>query len=158
MLNAYLRSLITWYLREPRSKLLRGMMAEEHCLSDTLNFPRNIYILGLKKEFVLSVFGYACWHIARVFLSSYYLWLFFNVNAYITRKENTFLQHTFYIQRGICWTEDVINVSTYAFRTFLVVQMIKNLPWNAGDPGLIPGSEWSPGERMDTHASILAWT
>ena len=53
------------------------MIAEEHCLSDTLNFPRNISILGLRKVFVLSVFGYACLHIARIFLSSYYLWLFF---------------------------------------------------------------------------------
>ena len=28
---------------------------------------------------------------------------------------------------------------------------------NAGDPGLIPGSERSSGEGMATHSSILAW-
>ena len=28
---------------------------------------------------------------------------------------------------------------------------------NVGDPGLIPRSGWSPGERMATHSSILAW-
>ena len=35
--------------------------------------------------------------------------------------------------------------------------MIKNLPANAGDTGLIPGSGRSPGEREATHSSILAW-
>ena len=29
--------------------------------------------------------------------------------------------------------------------------------YNAGDPGLIPGSGRSPGEGMATHSSILAW-
>ena len=29
---------------------------------------------------------------------------------------------------------------------FLVAQMVKNLPTNAGDPGLIPGLGRSPGE------------
>ena len=28
---------------------------------------------------------------------------------------------------------------------------------NAGDLGLIPGSERSPGEGMATHSSILSW-
>ena len=28
---------------------------------------------------------------------------------------------------------------------------------NAGDPGLIPGSGRSHGERLATHSSILAW-
>ena len=32
-------------------------------------------------------------------------------------------------------------------RTSLVAQMIKNLPANAGGPGLIPGSGRSPGEE-----------
>ena len=35
--------------------------------------------------------------------------------------------------------------------------MVKNLPANAGDVGLIPGSGRSPGEGMTTHSSILAW-
>ena len=36
-------------------------------------------------------------------------------------------------------------------------QMVKNLPHNAGDPGLIHGSGRSPGEGSGTHFSILAW-
>ena len=32
------------------------------------------------------------------------------------------------------------------FRAFLVAQMVKNLPANAGDVGSIPGSGRSPGE------------
>ena len=35
--------------------------------------------------------------------------------------------------------------------------MVKNLPANARDPGSIPRSGKSPGERMATHSSILAW-
>ena len=35
--------------------------------------------------------------------------------------------------------------------------MVKNLPVNAGDVGLIPGSGRSLGEEMATHSSILAW-
>ena len=35
--------------------------------------------------------------------------------------------------------------------------MVKNLPANAGDMGLIPGSGQSLGEEMATHSSILAW-
>ena len=35
--------------------------------------------------------------------------------------------------------------------------MVKNLPANAGDAGLIPGLGRSPGEEMVTHSSILAW-
>ena len=38
--------------------------------------------------------------------------------------------------------------------------MVKNLPANAGDvrdKGLIPGLGSSPGGRMATHSSILAW-
>ena len=35
--------------------------------------------------------------------------------------------------------------------------MVKNLPANAGDVGLIPGSGGSPGEGNGTHSSILAW-
>ena len=38
----------------------------------------------------------------------------------------------------------------------MVAQMAKNA-CNAGDPGLIPGSGRSPGERNATHSSILAW-
>ena len=35
--------------------------------------------------------------------------------------------------------------------------MVKNLPANAGDTGLIPGPGRSPGEGSGTHYSILAW-
>ena len=34
-------------------------------------------------------------------------------------------------------------------QTFLVAQMVKNLPANAGVVGLIPGLERSPGEEND---------
>ena len=34
---------------------------------------------------------------------------------------------------------------------------VKNLPDNAGDAGLIPGSGRSLKEKMATHASTLAW-
>ena len=39
----------------------------------------------------------------------------------------------------------------------MVAQMIKNLPANAGDAGLILGLGRSPEEEMATHSSILAW-
>ena len=35
--------------------------------------------------------------------------------------------------------------------------MVKNLPANAGDAGLILGLGRSPEEEMATHSSILAW-
>ena len=35
--------------------------------------------------------------------------------------------------------------------------VVKNLPANAGNVGLIPESGRSPGERNATHSSILAW-
>ena len=35
--------------------------------------------------------------------------------------------------------------------------MVKNLPANGGDTGLIPGSGKSPGEGNGNHSSILAW-
>ena len=35
--------------------------------------------------------------------------------------------------------------------------MVKNLPTNAGDMGLIPRSGRFIGEIMGTHCSILAW-
>ena len=34
--------------------------------------------------------------------------------------------------------------------------MVKNLPANVGESGLIPGSGRSPGERSDNHSSVLA--
>ena len=34
---------------------------------------------------------------------------------------------------------------------------VKNLPTNAGDTGLIPGSGRSPAKEMATHSSTLAW-
>ena len=35
--------------------------------------------------------------------------------------------------------------------------VVKNLPANAGDKGLIPGTGRSPGEGNGAHSSILAW-
>ena len=35
--------------------------------------------------------------------------------------------------------------------------VVKNLPANAGDPGLIPGVGRSLGKEMATHYIILAW-
>ena len=35
--------------------------------------------------------------------------------------------------------------------------MVMNLPANAGDMGLIPGSEDPPEEETATHSSILTW-
>ena len=35
--------------------------------------------------------------------------------------------------------------------------VIKNLPANAGDAGLIPGLGRSPGRGHATHSSVLAW-
>ena len=35
--------------------------------------------------------------------------------------------------------------------------MVKNLPANAGDAGLTPGSGKSPGVGNGNHSSILAW-
>ena len=35
--------------------------------------------------------------------------------------------------------------------------MVKNLPANAGDAGLILGQEDPLEEEMETHSSILAW-
>ena len=34
---------------------------------------------------------------------------------------------------------------------------VKNPPTNAGDAGSIPGLGRPPGEKNDTHFSILAW-
>ena len=35
--------------------------------------------------------------------------------------------------------------------------MVKNLPANAGDAGLIPRLGKSPGKEMATHSSIFTW-
>ena len=35
--------------------------------------------------------------------------------------------------------------------------MVEKLPANAGDPSSIPGLGSSPGEKIATHSSILAW-
>ena len=43
------------------------------------------------------------------------------------------------------------------FRAFPGGSVVKNLPANAGDRGLIPGSGRSPEDRMATHSSVLAW-
>ena len=47
-----------------------------------------------------------------------------------------------------------IYIYTYTHPAGLVV---KNLPANAGDAGLIPGSGRYPGGEMATHSNILAW-
>ena len=36
-------------------------------------------------------------------------------------------------------------------------RVVKNLPANAGDVGLSPGSGRSPGEGMAMHSSIFTW-
>ena len=41
-------------------------------------------------------------------------------------------------------------------RASLMAQMVKNLP-AIRDPSSIPGLGRSPGEKMATHSSILAW-
>ena len=33
----------------------------------------------------------------------------------------------------------------------------KDFACNAGDPGSVPGLGRSPGERMTSHSSVLAW-
>ena len=43
------------------------------------------------------------------------------------------------------------------FKGFPGGTVVKNLPANAGDMGLIPGSERSLCKEMATHSSILAW-
>jgi len=40
---------------------------------------------------------------------------------------------------------------------FAVGSVVKNLPTNAGDTGLIPGLERSLEKEMTTHSCILAW-
>ena len=35
--------------------------------------------------------------------------------------------------------------------------VVRSLPANAGDPGLIPGQEDPLEEEMETYSSILAW-
>ena len=35
--------------------------------------------------------------------------------------------------------------------------VVKNLPANARDAGLIPGARRSPGVEMSTHSSVPAW-
>ena len=43
------------------------------------------------------------------------------------------------------------------FMAFPGGSVVKNLPANAGDKGLIPRSGRSPEDSMATHSSILAW-
>ena len=51
------------------------------------------------------------------------------------------------VQTSLC-------ISSFSFPDGLVV---KNLPANAGDAGLIPRLGWFPGGRNGTHSSIPAW-
>ena len=43
------------------------------------------------------------------------------------------------------------------FECFPVISVVKNLPANARDSGLTPGSERSLGEKTAAHSSIFAW-
>ena len=45
----------------------------------------------------------------------------------------------------------------FIFGAFLVAQLVKNLPVNAGDVGSIPGLEDPLEKEVATHTSILAW-
>ena len=45
--------------------------------------------------------------------------------------------------------------NSLVIQAFLVAQLVKNPPANAGDRGSIPGSGSSPGKGMATHCSIL---
>ena len=48
--------------------------------------------------------------------------------------------------------------SIYTHRGFPDDSVVKNLPANAGDMGLILGLERSPGGgHWETHSSVLAW-
>ena len=59
----------------------------------------------------------------------------------------------------LCQSLTTLSSLPWGFPGGLVV---KNLPANAGDTGLIPGLGRSPGEETATHSSILAleipWT
>ena len=46
---------------------------------------------------------------------------------------------------------------TITVKGFHSGSVVRNLPANAGDAGLIPGLGRSPGEGNATHSSILAW-
>ena len=50
-----------------------------------------------------------------------------------------------------------MNSVGMVFIYFLSGLIVKNLSANAGNKGLIPKSGRPPGERSETHASILAW-
>ena len=52
--------------------------------------------------------------------------------------------------------EQVFRCLSDIFRGFPGGSVVKNLPANAGDSDLIPGSERSPGEENGNHSSILA--
>ena len=59
-------------------------------------------------------------------------------------------------------SEDPKAFKNYAKSTppmwgFSGASVVKNLPANAGDTGLVPGSGRSPEKEMGTHLSILAW-
>ena len=47
---------------------------------------------------------------------------------------------------GLTYTNTQIHLPTLTYRASHVVQMVKNLPFNAGETGLIPGSGRSPGD------------
>ena len=45
----------------------------------------------------------------------------------------------------------------FIFGAFLVAQLVKNLPVNAGDVGSIPGLEDPLEKEVSARSSILAW-
>ena len=50
-----------------------------------------------------------------------------------------------------------VPVSWGCLLGFPGTSVVKNLPGNAGDVRLTPGTGRSPKEEMTTHSSILAW-
>ena len=59
--------------------------------------------------------------------------------------------------RGELNPEFDINICTLLYIGFPGGSVVENLPANAGDTGLIPGSGRSSGEGNDNPSSILAW-
>ena len=58
---------------------------------------------------------------------------------------------------GFRWKQRKINLLLTNRKGFLGGSVVKNLPANAGDAGLIPAQE-DPLEKEEvTHSSILAW-
>jgi len=59
--------------------------------------------------------------------------------------------------RGALNPEFDMNIHTLLYTGFPDGSVVGNLPANAGDTGLIPGSGRSSGEGNSNPSSILAW-